>query len=246
MFRREAHQSVRAVLGFLRADKLASCKVLFGGGTRIVLDLDEYRESEDVDFLCSDPAGYAEIRFAAATGGFPALFTSEGLGELQFPREMRIDQYGIRFQLLHRSRPLKVEIIREARIELDAGIRPEWSPVDCLSVPDCYAEKLLANSDRWADRQVLSRDLIDLAALRAGIGPIPAESWKKVETSYRSAAASDLGKALELFLGNAEYQQRCFQGLRIEKAGTLLQGVSQILGEPPYSSCCGSMSTIRS
>jgi len=229
MFRREAHQSVLAVLGFLRADPLASSKALFGGGTRIVLDLDEYRESEDVDFLCSDPSGYADIRFAAATGGYPALFTPEGLRELQFPREMRIDQYGIRFQLLHRSRPLKVEIIREARIELDPGVRPPWSPVDCLSYPDCYAEELLANSDRWADRQVLSRDLIDLAALRAGVGPIPAESWKKVETAYRSAAESDLRKALELFLGSAEYQQRCFQGLRIEKPDSLLEGAARLL-----------------
>ena len=229
MFRREAHQSVLAVLGFLRTDQLASWKALFGGGTRIVLDLDEYRESEDVDFLCSDPSGYADIRFAAATGGYPALFTPEGLRELQLPREMRIDQYGIRFQLLHRSRPLKVEIIREARIELDPGVRPPWSPVDCLSLPDCYAEKLLANSDRWADRQVLSRDLIDLAALRADVGPIPAESWKKVKAAYRSAAESDLRKALALFLENAEYQQRCFQGLRIEKPDSLLQGAARLL-----------------
>jgi hypothetical protein len=65
MFRRESHQSVHAVLGFLRADRLAFCRVLFGGGTRIVLDLDEYRESEDIDFLCSDPSGYADVRFAA-------------------------------------------------------------------------------------------------------------------------------------------------------------------------------------
>lgn len=229
MFRRESHQNVLAVLGCFQADKLAACKVLFGGGTRIVLDLDEYRESEDIDFLCSDPEGYAEIRFASATGGYPALFTPQGLRELQFPREMRIDQYGIRFQLLHRSRPLKVEIIREARIDLDPGVRPPWSPVDCLSLPDCYAEKLLANSDRWADRHVLSRDLIDLAALRAGVGPIPVESWKKVETAYRSAAESDLRKAIELFLGNAEYQQRCFQGLRIEQPEALLESAARLL-----------------
>jgi len=231
MFRRESHRSVLAVLGFLQADKLSSCNVLFGGGTRIVLDLDEYRESEDIDFLCSDPSGYSEIRFAAATGGFSALFTPEGMRELQFPREMRIDQYGIRFQILHSSRPVKVEIIREARIDLDPGVRPLWSPVGCLSVPDCYAEKLLANSDRWADRQVLSRDLIDLAALRAGVGPIPAESWKKVEVAYRSAAESDLRKALELLLGSAAYQQRCIQGLQIEEPEPLLEGASKILRE---------------
>jgi hypothetical protein len=32
-----------------------------------------------------------------------------------------------------------------------------------------------ANSDRWADDAFLSRDLIDLAALRLHVGSIPAE-----------------------------------------------------------------------
>ena len=229
MFRRESHRSVLAVLGFLQAGKLSTCKALFGGGTRIVLDLGEYRESEGVDFLCSDPEGYAELRFAASTGGYAALFTAEGLRELQFPREMRIDQYGIRFAVLHGARTVKVEIIREARIGLDPGVRPAWSPVDCLSVPDCYAEKLLANSDRWADRQVLSRDLIDLAALRLRSGPIPAEAWTKAETAYRSVARGDLRKALTLLLGDASYQERCFQGLRIEDSEMVLEGAAQIL-----------------
>jgi hypothetical protein len=229
MFRRESHQSVLAVLSFLRADKLSSCRVLFGGGTRIVLDLGEYRESEDVDFLCSDPEGYAEIRFAASTGGFPALFTAEGLQALQFPREMRTDQYGIRFPVVHGARSLKIEIIREARISLDPGSRPGWSPVDCLSIPDCYAEKLLANSDRWADRQILSRDLIDLAALRSRIGPIPAESWKKAELAYRSTVQDDLRKALGLLLGDAGYRKRCVDGLRIDEPEPLLEGAAQIL-----------------
>lgn len=229
MFRREPHRSVQAVLGFLQADKLSSCRALFGGGTRIVLDLGEYRESEDVDFLCSDPEGYAEIRFAAATGGFAVLFTAEGLRELQFPREMRIDQYGIRFAVVHGARSLKIEIIREARISLDPGSRPDWSPVDCLSIPDCYAEKLLANSDRWADRQILSRDLIDLAALRSRVGPIPAESWKKAELAYRSTVQDDLRKALGLLLGDAGYRKRCIEGLRIDEPEPLLEGAAQIL-----------------
>ena len=63
MFAREAHQTVLAVLGLLRADVLRHCRFLFGGGTRIVLDLDEHRESKDIDFLCSDPQGYSDLRF---------------------------------------------------------------------------------------------------------------------------------------------------------------------------------------
>jgi hypothetical protein len=229
MFRRESHRSVLAVLGFLRADELAACRFLFGGGTRIVLDLDEYRESEDIDFLCSDPEGYAELRSAASNRGYAALFSAEGLDRLELPREMRIDQYGIRFPVRLGSASLKLELIREARIGLDPGVRPAWSPVACLSHPDCYAEKLLANSDRWADRQVLSRDVIDLAALRARHGPIPDEAWNKVELAYRSAAAADLRKGLDFWLGDEEYRRRSLQGLRIEDPAPLLHGAAELL-----------------
>lgn len=225
MFEREAHGVVLEILGLLRADVLQSCRFLFGGGTRIVLELGEYRESRDIDFLCSDPKGYADLRFEASRRGFSALFTAEGLERLQFPREMRIDQYGIRFTAALGETALRVELIREARIDLDPGERPAWSPVDCLTVSDCYAEKLLANSDRWADRQVFSRDLLDLAALRASCGPIPKAAWRKVEAAYKSAAADDFRKALALFDGDPTYRRRCFEGLDVRDSAELLRGL---------------------
>jgi hypothetical protein len=236
MFEREQHRNVAALLTALDSQRLSRCKFLFGGGTRIVLELDEYRESHDVDFLCSDPEGYSELRFAASMGGYPALFRPEaGLG-LGFPREMRIDQYGIRFPVTIAGDMIRVELIREARIELVSGTRPAWSPVDCLSLSDCYAEKLLANADRWADRQVLSRDLIDLGALRLRTGLVPAAAWRKVEAAYRTAARNDLRKALTVFDQDPQYQQRCFEGLQIRETQGILEGLSllaQDFGESP-------------
>jgi hypothetical protein len=229
MFEREAHRVVLTVLRGLRAEVLRRCRFLFGGGTRIVLELGEYRESKDIDFLCSDPQGYSDLRFEVSRQGYPALFTSEGLEQLQFPREMRIDQYGIRFPVILEAATLRIELIREARIELDSGEQPAWAPVDCLSIPDCFAEKLLANSDRWADRQFLSRDLMDLAALRAQYGPVPEPAWRKVETAYKSAPVEDLRKALGLINGDSAYRQRCFQGLAVSNPTKLLQGL-ELLG----------------
>ncbi|MBW8874771.1 MAG: nucleotidyl transferase AbiEii/AbiGii toxin family protein [Acidobacteria bacterium] len=226
MFRREQHRNVLALLTALDSQKLTRCQLLFGGGTRIVLDLDEYRESHDVDFLCSDPEGYAELRFEAAKGGYPYLFDRNVGVDLGFPREMRIDQYGIRFPVVIAGDVIRVELIREARIGLDPGTRLSWSPVDCLSLVDCYAEKLLANSDRWADRQVLSRDLIDLGALRYRIGPVPAEAWRKVEAAYRTAARDDLLKALSGFGQDPSYQRRCFEGLRLDEPERIVEGLA--------------------
>lgn len=233
MFRRRQHRTVLSLLEAFRTDALARCKFLFGGGTRIVLELEEYRVSRDVDFLCSDAKGYSELRFEASSHRYPGLFSPSGMSRLCFPREMRIDQYGIRFPVEYSGELIRVELIREARIDLDAGIRPAWSPIDCLSLADCYAEKLLANSDRWADRQVQSRDLIDLSALRMRVGPVPDAAWKKAEDSYKSACRTDLRKALKTFLEDPLHQEHCFESLQIENPASLLEGASLLLREIP-------------
>jgi nucleotidyltransferase AbiEii toxin of type IV toxin-antitoxin system len=103
--------------------------------------------------------------------------------------------------------------------------------VDCLSIPDCYAEKLLANSDRWADRQVLSRDLIDLSALRINVGPVPRAAWQKVGRAYKEAAKNDLLKAISAFAEDPSYQRRCFQGLRLDDPAKFLKGMDQLRRE---------------
>lgn len=226
MFKRPQHRNILALLEAFDAEKLARCKFLFGGGTRIVLQLDEYRESRDIDFLCSDREGYAELRADASMGGYAALFKPDARDQLRFPREMRIDQYGIRFPVELEGEVIRVELIREARIDLDPGVRPDWSPVDCLSLTDCQTEKLLANSDRWADRQVLSRDLIDLGALRSRCGPVPEVAWVKAEKAYRSAIRQDLFKALDAFAEDASHQRRCFEGLHIDRPEKILEGLS--------------------
>jgi hypothetical protein len=111
---------------------LRSCRCWSGGGTRIVLDLDEYRVSADLDFLVSEPQGYAEIRDLVRRRGASALFVPGTA--LRFPREPITDQYGVRFPVQlpggEGGSPLKVEIVREARIELAVGDpgRRDYSP----------------------------------------------------------------------------------------------------------------------
>jgi len=228
MFKREQHRKVLTLLNAFDSEKLGRCNFLFGGGTRIVLDIEEYRESHDIDFLCADAEGYAELRFAASTHGYDSLFKPGSRDGFDLPREMRIDQYGIRFPAEIDGSTIRIELIREARIELGAGVRPAWSPLDCLAISDCYAEKILANSDRWADRQVLSRDLVDLGALRKWRGPIPEETWQKVERAYKSAGRTDLLKALSAFAQDDCYRQRCLEGLDIDASGPILDGLEQL------------------
>jgi hypothetical protein len=231
MFQREEHRVVLRVLRALDADLLKRLLALFGGGTRLVLELGEYRISQDIDFLSSEPRGFAELRSLARQGGPKAFFDEESLAGIEFPREIRADQYGIRFPLVADGWPIKLEILSEGRIELDAGVRPAWSPVRCLTLTDAYAEKLLASSDRWPDRQLLARDLIDLGQLRMKVGPIPDEAWSKAEAAYGPAVRRDLRQALDALLGDPAFQNRCFTGLSVSAPEEVLDGLGLLLSD---------------
>ena len=62
MFKRPHHQRIAQVLAALDADLLQQTQCYFAGGTAIVLLLDEYRESLDIDFLCASQDGYRLLR----------------------------------------------------------------------------------------------------------------------------------------------------------------------------------------
>ena len=114
-FRSPAHKHVVEVLSRLDRAFLADAQCYFGGGTRIVLELGEYRESKDIDFLCSSQAGYRRLRETVSEHSLGAIVA----GELSLAREVRADQYGIRTFLESDAIKIKFEIVREARITLD-------------------------------------------------------------------------------------------------------------------------------
>lgn len=171
------------------AARLATHKCLFGGGTVIALLHGEYRESRDVDFLVSDAEAYRAVRGIVTTEGMAGLFKAPP----KQLREVRMDQYGIRTLFEVDGVPIKFEIVREARIEFDHPPRETVCGVRTLTHVDQVAEKLLANSDRWAADEVDSRDLIDLAMMLQD-GRIPAEAIKKANQAY-STIEADLAKA---------------------------------------------------
>lgn len=215
----------------LDAGLLERHHALFGGGTQLVLDLGEYRVSQDVDFLCSDAPAFAELRNLARRGGPEALFDRQRLTGIELRREIRADQYGIRLPVLVSGFSIKLEVISEGRIDLSPGARPPWSPVACLTRVDAYAEKLLSNCDRWPDRQVLARDLIDLSLLRVQVGPIPREAWSKAERAYGPSVRRDLRAALEAFLSDPAFQDRCFTGLAVAGPQEIVEGATRLLSD---------------
>lgn len=178
-FERPEHKSIGQILRMMNGDFLAGNQCWFGGGTAIVLKYGEYRVSLDVDFLCSDPNGYRELRGAATQFGHRAFFAKP----IEQIREFRIDQYGLRTAIRLNGQTIKFEIIREGRITVDGDFDPDIG-VPTLTAVDMFAEKLLANADRCQDRAVAYRDAFDLGILVLNRGAIPDLAVSKAEAAY--------------------------------------------------------------
>lgn len=214
MFERPHHQILDEILSVMDASFLREAKCYFGGGTAISLLLGEYRESVDLDFLCADQNGYRLLRSSVFDHGLAELFP----GGIPTLREIRADRDGIRTVLLAPGQvPVKFEIVREARVPL-VGEEVPGIPVPCLSREDMFVEKLLANADRYADKAVMSRDVIDLMVMEKNWGPVPGPAWDKATAVYGNSVSASFQKAKDLLRGNPDYLADCLKKMDVTNA----------------------------
>jgi len=220
MFERPHHQRIAQVLQALDGDLLRAQQCWFGGGTVMALRYGEYRESVDIDFLVSDRAGYRELRQRMTQAGGIGNLLRPDAAPLEQSREVRADQYGIRTTLLVAGQAIKFEIVLEGRMTLEPPApADEICAIATLTPLDMAAGKLLANSDRWADDGVFSRDLIDLAMMDAPL-PLLRSAVGKAEAAYGPAILRDLEKALNRLMNRQGWLERCMQAMdmRLPKA----------------------------
>ncbi|NRF67602.1 nucleotidyl transferase AbiEii/AbiGii toxin family protein [Aquincola sp. S2] len=195
MFEREHHRRVASVLEALDAGQLEACHCLFGGGTAMALRFGEYRQSVDIDFLVSDREGYRRLRQLLSAADGIAAIARPGRALIQ-AREVRADQYGIRTMLRVADADIKFEIVLEGRITLEPPDPDDRLCGVATLIPlDMATRKLLANSDRWRDDSVLSRDLIDLAMMAPG-KPLLRQAIDKAKGAYGESIEKDLAKAI--------------------------------------------------
>lgn len=222
MFERPHHDRIAQVLHALNAPLLRESNCLFGGGTVIALRYGEYRESVDIDFLVSDIGSYRTLRqLLNGPAGIQAI-VREGAPPLMQAREVRADQYGIRTMLLVADQPIKFEIVLEGRIELEPpAASDEVCGIATLTPLDMAASKLLANSDRWRDDGVFSRDLIDLAMMSPSL-PLLRQAVEKAEGAYGQSIRQDLDKAINSMQERHGWLERCMQAMAMELPKALL------------------------
>ncbi len=220
------HQKILQILSHLRADFFNECRAYFGGGTMLALKYGEYRLSQDIDFLCSDRVGYRQLRSAIFDRSYAALFeSSQGI---HFPREIQANQYGVRFPISIDDATIRFEIVSEGRIDLGEADRFDWCPTACLNRVDSAAEKLLANSDRWLDRSILSRDLIDLAMIRLQ-GDLAPEAYEVAAAAY--PIKEPLKRAITQFQSESDYRDRCYQALSIRQPYQIIDGLDLLAAD---------------
>jgi hypothetical protein len=213
LFRRKHHNNILSILRSLNGDFLREVECHFGGGTAVVLGLDEYRESVDIDFLCASQQGYRKLRQAIwGTTDLSGLLRP--LAKLDTLREVRSDQYGIRTIIGVADVSIKFEIIREARISLEGEMDDRFG-VPVLTRDCMYAEKLLANADRWMDKAVLNRDILDLSMMISRWGPIPEHAWAIAESAYGDTVRKSYERAIAR-IRNAEWLRECMVGMAME------------------------------
>lgn len=69
---------------------------------------------------------------------------------------------------------------------------------------------LLANSDRWGDDGVFSRDIIDLAMINPSL-VLLRQAVAKAESAYGQATRQDIEKALQRLKNRHGWLERCMQ-----------------------------------
>lgn len=212
MFERPHHRRIAAILEALDADVLAANACLFGGGTAMALRYGEYRESVDIDFLISTVEGYRQLRQRLTGPEGVRAITRAGYA-LNQTRDVRADQYGIRTMLQIDGTDIKFEIVLEGRIDLEApGQDDRQCGVVTLTPLDMATSKLLANSDRWRDDTVMSRDLIDLAIM-APPKVLMKQAMAKAQGAYGDSVAADLARAVEDLRARPHRLDQCMRAM---------------------------------
>ncbi|MCG8669388.1 MAG: nucleotidyl transferase AbiEii/AbiGii toxin family protein [Pseudomonadales bacterium] len=178
---RPHHQVIWKILAGFDQAFLAQNNILFGGGTRIALELDEYRESVDIDLFCVGRDAYRAARSSITQNSFGPLFRPDCEPHLYKGREIRADRDAIRSMLDGAGRPIKLEIIHFDSDDITRDVRDPLFPVPVVSPESCFTTKLVANADRHHDSQ---KDVIDLLMMREKWGDAAEASWQAAFQQY--------------------------------------------------------------
>ncbi len=213
---RPRHQDIWKILEKFDEKYLSENNILFGGGTRIAMELSEYRESVDIDFFCLDSKSYRAVRSQVTSNSMGALLAD---GEtLEFLRDIRSDRDAVRAIIRGEHGPIKLEFIYFDKYQLEQERKEHLFPVPYIDRATCYSTKLLANADRYADKD--KKDIFDLSVMANAWGDIPKIAWDRAEEKYGlKVVLNGLDSAISQIFGDkSSHKEIAEQALAIESA----------------------------
>lgn len=178
------HKVIAKALQQINGEFLGLNNILFGGGTRIALELNEYRESIDLDFLCADKKAYRTVRQEVSSSSLGRLVRHE----FNYKRSIRADRDAVRCFILINNIPIKLEFIAFADYPLTKDHQTIFE-VPVLDRNSCFFTKLLANADRYNDKPY--KDIFDILAMINAWGDIPKIAWIKAHYLYGFSVVYD-------------------------------------------------------
>lgn len=209
------HQVISSALENFNSEFLFENNIIFGGGTRIALEINEFRESIDIDFLCPNKESYKAVREQVTNLSLGSLVKKD----FKYIREIRADRYAVRTVIEHKSTAIKLEFVSFDNYKLKWLSNRERFPVPFLDHNSCYYTKLLANSDRKLEYPY--KDIMDILAMRAEWGAIPQDAIKLASEHYgRKTVVGSLIDALEHIQNNNEAYFKCATELSISQKYT--------------------------
>jgi len=216
-FRNSHHQAIGYALACLNGSLLAQHHCFFAGGTAIALLYGEYRISVDMDFLVSNIESYRRLRLLVKENGLKAICRAAPLKS----EDIFTDQYGVRTWIIVGENRIKFEIVFESRMQIEPGAGEQLCGVPVLTETDRIATKILANSDRWNDQSVFSRDIIDLAMIhpaKASFGT----ALKKATGANGQVTIAHLQRALDFVFNKEGWLDLCMDRMAIAIPKALL------------------------
>lgn len=172
------HQVIESALDNFNADFFCEHNIIFGGGTRIALELGEFRESVDIDFLCPNKESYRAVREQVTNINLGNLVKEE----FTYLRDVRADRDAVRTVIDYQGAKIKLEFVSFDNYDLSATIDKSQFPVPFLDQTSCFYTKLLANADRKLIEPY--KDIFDILAMFNAWGSIPEQAISLAESHY--------------------------------------------------------------
>lgn len=157
----DRHIMIYDILKNINVELLNEYSIYLTGGIAINLLCNKFRDTKDINLLCSNNIQFTRFRNMVQEGGITELFLNSCI---LLRDESRIDQHTVRNAIVYNDEIIKFEIAYDPRIKITDKCQ-YMMDIPALTTRDLITTKLYASFDRTCSRDNLSKDILDLCVM---------------------------------------------------------------------------------